>query len=151
MLDCQLYGVDQPWGHHLSSLLLHVINTLLLLVVLEQMTGAFWRSAIVAALFALHPVHVESVAWVSERKDVLSTMFWLLHLWAYVNYTRRESRTWYALTLVFLVLGLMSKPMLVTAPFLLLLIGLLAAGPLATGRDIRFRAVAAPPKVAATD
>ena len=120
MLDCQLYGPDRPGGHHLSSLLLHVVNTVLMLVVLERMTGAFWKSALVAAPLRLHPIHVESVAWVSERKDVLSMMFWLLHMLAYVEYTRRESRIWYALTLVFLTLGLMSKPMLVTAPFLLL-------------------------------
>ena len=122
MLDCQLFGADQPWGHHLTNLVLHVLNTILLCVVLEQMTGAFWRSAVVAALFALHPVHVESVAWVSERKDVLSTFFWLLQIGAYVQYTRQESNAWYALTLLFLTLGLMSKPMLVTAPFLLLLL-----------------------------
>ena len=81
MLDCQLYGLH-PWGHHLTSLLFHIANTLLLFLVLAQMTGALWRSAFVAALFALHPLHVESVAWAAERKDVLSTFFGLLALWA---------------------------------------------------------------------
>ena len=84
MLDCQLYGL-KPAGHHLTSLLFHVLNTLLLFGLLKRLTGALWRSALVAALFALHPLHVESVAWVSERKDVLSAFFFLLTLWAYVR------------------------------------------------------------------
>jgi hypothetical protein len=87
MLDVQWYGL-RPWGHHLTSVLLHVINTLLVFLVLKRMTGATGRSFFVAALFGVHPVHVESVAWVAERKDVLSTLFWLLTLWAYVRYTQ---------------------------------------------------------------
>ena len=88
MLDVQLYGM-QAGGHHLTSLLLHVANTLLLFGVLYRMTGAVGRSGFVAALFAVHPLHVESVAWVAERKDVLSTLFWMLTLWSYVSYVRQ--------------------------------------------------------------
>ena len=91
MVDCQLYGVH-PWGHHLTSLLFHLTNTLLLFMVLAQMTRALWRSAFVAALFALHPLHVESVAWVAERKDVLSTFFGLLSLRAYTAYVNAQGR-----------------------------------------------------------
>jgi hypothetical protein len=86
MLDVQLYGLN-PRGHHLSNVLFHTANILLLFWLLHYMTGALWRSALVAALFALHPINVESVAWVSERKNVLSTFFWMLTLWAYVFYT----------------------------------------------------------------
>jgi tetratricopeptide (TPR) repeat protein len=120
MLDCQLYGLN-PKGHHLSSLLLHIINTLLLFLVLKRMTGALWRSAFAAALFAFHPLHVESVAWVSERKDVLSTLFWMMTLWAYVRYVERPAIGRYMLSLLFFFLGLTAKPMLVTLPFVLLL------------------------------
>ena len=126
MLDCDIYGL-KPAGHHLTNLLFHVANTLLLFTVLRLMTGAVWRSALVAALFAWHPLHVESVAWVAERKDVLSTFFWLLTMLAYVGYVRefriRGSRlkTYYRLTLLLFALGLMAKPMLVTLPFVLLL------------------------------
>ena len=87
MLDCQLYGL-RPAGHHLTNLLLHTANTLLLFLVLNRMTGAMWRSASVAALFAWHPLHVESVAWVAERKDLLGAFFWLLTLWTYARYTK---------------------------------------------------------------
>src|SRR5574340_1611211 len=149
MLDCQLYGLRPGW-HHLTSLLFHIANSSLLLLLLWQMTGAVWRSGFVAALFALHPLHVESVAWVAERKDVLSTCFFLLTLWAYVGYARNrasrdpksnvQSRTatarlspdpspltrhvsrYYILSLLFFALGLMSKPMLVTLPLVLLLL-----------------------------
>jgi Flp pilus assembly protein TadD len=121
MLDCQLYGLDSS-GHHLTNLLLHVANTLLLFLVLQRMTGAVWRSAFVAALFALHPLHVESVAWVAERKDVLSTFFWMLTLGAYIRYTECPVVSRYALVLLALALGLMAKPMLVTLPFVLLLL-----------------------------
>ncbi|MGZ5568069.1 MAG: tetratricopeptide repeat protein [Limisphaerales bacterium] len=120
MLDCQLFGLKAGM-HHLVTLLYHVANTLLLFFLLRKMTGAMWRSAIVAMLFALHPLHVESVAWTAERKDVLSTLFWLLVMWTYVDYARTGSKTKYILTFVFLALGLMSKPMLVTMPFVLLL------------------------------
>lgn len=120
MLDCQLFGLKAGM-HHFVTLLYHIANTLLLFVVLRKMTGAMWRSAIVAMLFALHPLHVESVAWTAERKDVLSTLFWLLVMWAYIDYAKTGSRTKYILSVVFLALGLMSKPMLVSMPFVLLL------------------------------
>ena len=121
MLDWELFGAN-PGRHHLSSLLLHIINTLLLFAVFRQMTGALWRSAFVAGLFALHPLHVESVAWVSERKDVLSTLFWILTMAAYVWYVKQPCFRRYCLVVVSLVLGLMAKPMLVTLPFVLLLL-----------------------------
>ena len=121
MLDCQLYGLD-PAGHHFTNVLFHTIAVILLFLVLQQMTGSLWRSAFVAALFAIHPLHVESVAWVSERKDVLSAVFFMLTLGAYVRYVRTRSLTWYVLTLFVFALGLMSKPMLVSVPFVLLLL-----------------------------
>src|SRR5437762_5597970 len=121
MLDCQLYGL-KAGGHHATNILLHTIAVLLLFRVLRQMTGAVWRSVVVAALFAVHPLHVESVAWVSERKDVLSAVFFLLMLNAYVRYARAPSMTRYLLVAVLFTAGLMSKPMLVTAPVILLLL-----------------------------
>ena len=121
MLDCQLYGLN-PAGHHLTSVLFHIANTLLLFGLLRHVTGAVWRSAFVAALFALHPMHVESVAWIAERKDVLSTFFGLLTLLAWCSYVRTSSRRYYALALLLFALGLMSKPMLVTLPLLMLLL-----------------------------
>lgn len=120
MLDCQLYGLN-PKGHHLTSLILHIANSLLLFFVLSKITGAFWKSTFVAALFALHPLHVESVAWVSERKDVLSTLFWILTMWAYYHYIKRPEYKRYLLVLIVFGLGLMAKQMLVTLPFVLLL------------------------------
>ena len=160
MLDCQVYGL-RPWGHHLTNLLLHTGSTLLLFLVLSRMTGALWRSACVAALFAWHPLHVESVAWVAERKDVLSAFFFMLTLWAYARYGEVQSlkskvqsqnpgvksqesassfapqvsrsppypsrltyyvSLFYLLSLLFFALALMSKPMVVTLPFVLLLL-----------------------------
>jgi len=121
MLDCQLFGLD-PRGHHLTSLLLHLANTLLLFTLLHRATGAVWRSAFVAAAFALHPLRVESVAWVAERKDVLSGLFWMTTLIAYAYYTRRPNLPRFLLVFVSLGLGLMAKPMLVTLPFVLLLL-----------------------------
>ena len=156
MLDCQLFGLRAGW-HHLVSVGFHVANTLLLFVVLRRMTGALWRSALVAALFALHPLHVESVAWIAERKDVLSGLFFMLTLWAYARYAEQSvvtsqwsvassqaSKTpatddgqrttdygprntqhailYYLLCLFFYALGLMSKPMVMTVPFVLLLL-----------------------------
>lgn len=124
MLDCQLFGAkDQSAGaHHLVSLALHVANMLLLFAALRSMTGAVWRSGFAAALFGLHPLHVESVAWISERKDVLSTLFFMLVLLAYQHYARRPGWLRYATVFVLLALGLMCKPMLVTAPLVLLLL-----------------------------
>src|SRR5213082_375635 len=119
MLDCQLYGLNAG-GHHFTNILLHTIAVLLLFRVLRQMTGAVWKSGVVAALFAVHPLHVESVAWVSERKDVLSAVFFLLMLDAYVRYARAASITRYLLVAVLFEAGLMSKPMLVSAPVVLL-------------------------------
>ncbi len=119
MLDVELYGLD-PSGHHLTSLLFHIANSLLLFGVLLKMTGALWRSGLVAVLFALHPLNVESVVWIAERKNVLSTFFWFLTLWAYVDYVNKKKSYW--LVVLFLALGLMAKPMLVTLPFALLLL-----------------------------
>jgi Tfp pilus assembly protein PilF len=121
MVDCRLFGLV-PGAHHMMNVLFHIANTLLLLLLLKDATGAFWRSAIVAALFAWHPMHVESVCWAAERKDVLSTFFWLLSLLAYVRYTRQKSVVFYLLALVFFAAGLMSKPMVVTLPFVLCLL-----------------------------
>ena len=127
MLDCQLYGL---WagGHHLTNVVLHTLAVLLLFLVLRDMTGGpgrpgdTWRSAFVAALFAIHPLHVESVAWVSERKDVLSAVFFMLTLAAYLRYVRGPSLASYLLVALVFTLGLMSKPMLVTLPVVLLLL-----------------------------
>jgi tetratricopeptide (TPR) repeat protein len=139
MLDCQLYS-QKPAGHHLTNVAFHMANTVLVFLLLRLMTSAFWRSAFVAGLFALHPLHVESVAWVAERKDVLSAFFGLLCLMAYAKYAMQKSEirnsksetkskpeigrriTSYTLALLFFALGLMSKPMLVTWPFLMLLV-----------------------------
>jgi protein O-mannosyl-transferase len=121
MLDCSLYGL-KAGGHHFSNVLFHTIAVVLLFLALQQMTGALWKSAFVAAVFAIHPLHVESVAWVAERKDVLSGVFLMLSLLAYVHYVRAPS-TWHYLIVAFVfALGLMSKPMLVTLPFVLLLL-----------------------------
>ena len=121
ILDCQLFDL-KPGLHHLVNLLFHIANTILLFIVLRQMTAAIWQSAFVAALFAIHPLHVESVAWISERKDVLSTCFWLLTMTAYFSYIKKPNAARYILALVLFALGLMSKPMLVTLPFVLLLL-----------------------------
>jgi hypothetical protein len=121
MVDCQLYGL-QPAGHHLTSVVLHAVNAILLFLVLRRMTGAFWPSAFVATIFGVHPLRAESVAWVSERKDVLSGTFFVLTLAAYQAYVSRPSRWRYVAVLLALALGLMSKPMLVTVPVVLLLL-----------------------------
>ena len=135
ILDFQLYGMNAG-GHHLTSLLFHIANTLILFLVIKKMTGYFWRSAFVAALFALHPLHVESVAWISERKDVLSTFFWLLTMLAYAHYAERPGLNRYFWVLFFFVLGLMAKPMLVTLPFVLLLMDYWPLGRLQLGQSI---------------
>lgn len=121
MLDQQMFGLNAS-GFHLVNLLLHIANTLLLFWLLRRMTRSLWKSAFVAALFALHPLHVESVAWVTERKDVLSTLFWLLTMWAYLRYAERPRPGRYILVPVFLAIGLMAKPMLVSLPIVLILL-----------------------------
>ncbi|PKN88595.1 MAG: hypothetical protein CVU51_03840 [Deltaproteobacteria bacterium HGW-Deltaproteobacteria-1] len=121
MLDHTLFGLN-PLGYHLVNLLLHILNTVLLFLILWRMTRTLWPSAFVAALFAIHPLHVESVAWIVERKDVLSTFFWMLTLGAYSYYVEQQTFRRYVFVLLFFILGLMSKPMLVTLPFVLLLL-----------------------------
>jgi tetratricopeptide (TPR) repeat protein len=121
MLDYRLYGL-KPAGHHVTNVLLHAGSTVLLFLTLRRMTGTLWRSAAVAALFAWHPLHVQSVAWVAERKDVLSCFFWMLTLWCYARYVERPGAGRYALMTVTFALGLMSKPMVVTLPCVLLLL-----------------------------
>jgi len=121
MLDCQLFGL-RPGGHHFTNLLFHAANTILLFLLLRTMTGALWRSAIVAALFAVHPLHVESVAWVAERKDLLSTFFMLITLSAYAGYVRQPGWKRYVPVIFLFAVGLMAKPMLVTLPFVLVLL-----------------------------
>jgi tetratricopeptide (TPR) repeat protein len=142
MLDCQLFGTHAG-GHHLTSLLLHIANSLLLFLALRRMTAAFWRSALVAALFAWHPLHVESVAWIAERKDVLSAFFWWLTLLAWLGWAAppknpgSKSRLYYVLAVVLFACAAMSKPMVVTFPFVLLLLDYWPLG--------RFQLRAAPP------
>ena len=121
MLDCQIYGA-KAGGHHFTNVALHSIAVLLLFLVFRQMTGTLWRSAFVAALFAIHPLHVESVAWIAERKDVLSAVFFMLTLGAYARYARKPTTMRYVTMSVLFACGLMSKPMLVTLPFVLLLL-----------------------------
>jgi tetratricopeptide (TPR) repeat protein len=121
MLDCQLYGL-KAGRHHFTNVLLHTVAVILLFVAFQRMTGAVWRSAFVAAIFAIHPLHVESVAWIAERKDVLSGVFFMLTLLAYFHYTRAPSTGRYLILALVVALGLMSKPMLVTLPFVLLLL-----------------------------
>jgi len=121
MLDIELYGMN-PGAHHMTNVLLHMVNAVLLFIVFNKMTGALWKSATVAALFALHPLNVESVAWVVERKNVLSTLFWMLTLLSYARYVEHSNIARYLLTLSAFVLGLMAKPMLVTLPFVLLIL-----------------------------
>ena len=121
MLDCQLHGLKAGW-HHFTNVLLHALAVILLFVALQQMTGALWRSAFVAAVFALHPLHVESVAWIAERKDVLSAVFFMLTLLTYFYYTRTLSTSRYLAVALVIASGLMSKAMLVTLPFVLLLL-----------------------------
>ena len=121
MADCALFGPN-PGAHHFVSVLFHAANAALLFVLLWRLTRKIWPSALVAALFAWHPLHVESVAWISERKDVLSAFFALLALLSYVKFVKENSRRSYWLALLFFALGLMSKPMLVTLPFVLLLL-----------------------------
>jgi protein O-mannosyl-transferase len=133
MLDYNLYGLN-PSGHHITNLLFHIANTLLLFLLLYRMTTLTWRSAFVAALFGLHPLHVESVAWVAERKDVLSAFFWMLAVWSYVYYVQKLKFKRYLLVTLCFLLALMSKPMVVTLPFVLLLLDYWPLGRLRLGQ-----------------
>ncbi len=157
-LDVQIFGLN-PGSHHATNIIFHIINSLLTFVVFQKFTGDLWKSAVVAFLFAVHPAHVESVAWISERKDVLSTFFWLLTMYAYFNYAGQKARVFsekdfddaeiedqtsqktrkifYLLTILFLALGLMAKPMLVTLPFVLLLCNFWSLERLKTFRDLK--------------
>lgn len=132
MLDCQLYGLNAGW-HHFTNVLFHTLAVVLLFFALQRMTGALWRSAFVAAVFAVHPLHVESVAWVAERKDVLSAVFFMLTLLTYLHYTRAPSTGRYLTLALVVTLGLMSKPMLVTVPFVLLLLDYWPLGRIESG------------------
>lgn len=158
-IDVNFFGLNSG-AHHAVNMIFHLINTVLAFYLIQKLTGNFWRSAIVAALFAVHPAHVESVAWVAERKDVLSMMFWLLTMFAYVNFARKEDETGtkttgdksgkadmnavfaryaspsFLLVVVLFALGLMSKPMLVTLPFVLVLIDLWPLGRLKEIKDL---------------
>ncbi len=121
MLDCQFYGLHAG-GHHLTNVLLHAASVILLFLALRKMTGATWRCAFVAAVFAIHPLHVQSVAWVAERKDTLSGLFFMLTLWAYAGHVKNPGFPRYLPVVLFFACGLMSKSMLVTLPFVLLLL-----------------------------
>ena len=139
-LDVSLFGL-RSGSHHATNIVFHLINTILTFAVFRRFTGCFWKSAIVAALFAIHPAHVESVAWVSERKDVLSTMFWLLTMWAYIGYAEKAksgSVNYVSMLPVILLmaLGLMAKPMLVTLPFVLILMDFWTFERLTSLRDL---------------
>jgi hypothetical protein len=122
MLDCQLFGLRAGW-HHVINVLFHAANASLLFLLMHRITGFLWHSAMLAAVFAVHPLRVESVAWVAERKDVLSGLFWLFTMWVYWRYTQR-SESWkrYGLLIASFALALMSKPSVVTLPFALLLL-----------------------------
>ena len=121
MLDYQFFGLNAG-GYHMTNLMLHILSTLLLFWLFNRMTGAIWKSAFVAALFALHPLHVESVAWTAERKDVLSAFFWMLTLCLYVYYTEKPAAIRYLLVLFSFVCALMSKPMVITLPVVMILL-----------------------------
>src|SRR5438445_12850463 len=121
MLDCELFGLQAVW-QHFTNVLLHTIAVILLFLVFREMTGALWRSAFVATVFAIHPLRVESVAWIAERKDVLSGVFFMLALGAYVRYVRDPPSIRYLIVAVLFGLGLMTKSMLVTLPFVLLVL-----------------------------
>jgi protein O-mannosyl-transferase len=135
LLDVTMFGSDAGM-YHVTSLVLHIANTLLVFELFRRMTGAPGRSTFVAAVFAAHPLHVESVAWIAERKDVLSTLFWLLTMLAYVGYVRNRSWPRYAGTLVLFALALMSKPMVVTLPAVLLLLDVWPLGRVTAGRAV---------------
>jgi tetratricopeptide (TPR) repeat protein len=134
MLDAQLYGPATPSGFHLTNLLWHLASCVLLFAALRRMTGWLWPSALTAALFAAHPLNVEPVAWVAERKGILSTFFWMLSLWCYVRYAEQPSLVRYLCVLLAMILGLLAKPMLVTLPFVFLLLDYWPLGRLRLGR-----------------
>ena len=147
MIDATLFGPNAG-GHHIVNVLFHAANSVIAYFVFKRMTGSEWKSAMVAALFAVHPAHVESVAWVSERKDVLSTLFWLLTMLAYVEWTRRSAEkeasvfsVQYLLVVLAFILGLLAKPMLVTLPFVLLLIDYWPLGRLTSIRELGARVI----------
>jgi tetratricopeptide (TPR) repeat protein len=142
IVDGLLFGMRSGW-HHLTNVAWHAAATLLLFAFLYRATGARWRSAFVAFVFALHPLHVESVAWVAERKDVLSGFFWFLTLWGYVRYAERAGRLWYGFTLAAFAVGLMAKPMMVTLPLVLLLLDVWPLGRRAYVEKAPFFAIAA--------
>jgi Tfp pilus assembly protein PilF len=121
MIDCGLFGLE-PLGHHIVNVLFHICSSLLLFFVLSRMTGSVWPSAVVAALFAVHPTHVESVAWAAERKDVLSSLFWMLTMLAYIEYAKNPGLRRHVMVFLCFCLGLMAKPMLITLPIILLLL-----------------------------
>ena len=134
LLDVELFGLDAG-RHHLTNVVLHALSGLLLFILLQRMTGSVWRSAVVSFLFLLHPLHVESVAWIAERKDVLSALFWFVTIWAYLAYVERPTAKRYAMVVAAFVCGLMSKPMIVTLPLLLLL---LDVWPLKRGKPLKY-------------
>lgn len=136
MLDVHLFGLN-PGQHHFSNVLIHIANTLLLFLLLNWMTGALWRSATVAALFAVHPINVDSVAWISQRKNVLSTLFWMLTLGGYVFYTLKPIFFRYLAVVITFALGLLAKPMLVTLPFVFFLIDYWPLKRLVIGKSVR--------------
>jgi len=119
-VDVEVFGIDKPNGHHFTSILIHGLNVILLFLVMKRMTSEFWLSAITAALFAVHPLHVEPVVWISSRKDVLSAFFWMLMLWAYADYTQRPTPGRYMVVMSWFTLGMLAKPVLVTAPLVLI-------------------------------
>ena len=151
MLDWQLYG-SAAWGHHLTNLLLHAATAIGLFLVLRSMTGEFWPSAAVAAIFAVHPQHVENVAWIAERRDVLSGLFFVLTLAAYRGYAQgRPSIGWYLLVALMLSLGLMAKPTLVTVPPLLLVLDYWPLGRLGGARRFAAECACRPADARAAD
>ncbi len=133
MLDCQMFGLN-PGAHHWVNLLLHTVNVILLFLTFNFMTGSPWKSMLIAALFALHPINVDSVAWISERKNLLSTMFWMLTMLAYAHYARRPSLYRYFLVFAGMAAGLLAKPMLVTLPCVLLLLDFWPLGRISLGQ-----------------
>lgn len=140
MLDCQLYGLH-PKGHHLNNILLHIASTILLFLSLKSMTGQTWKSAAVAAAFSLHPLNVESVAWVANRKGLLSTFFWMLAIWSYARYAKSPRLGTYVMVIIAFALGLLSKPVVITLPFALLLLDYWPLARLRIGKPSTFNEI----------